>query len=132
MNIKQMKQTLAIICIALVSNVAAAEFSIIVHPSNNSMPDAKEIERIFMGKSKSLKPFVLADEKVKEEFNQTIANKSSSQVKSNWARLTFTGKGMPPKELSNADMLSTIASTPDAIGFIQPSALSDNVKVVNY
>lgn len=132
MKIKQIQRTLVIIFLAILPNLATADFSIIVHPSNVQTLEAKEIERIFMGKSKSLKPYTLANEDIKTEFNRTVINKSNSQMKAYWSRLTFTGKGIPPKSLSASEMIDIIASSPNSIGYIDTDSVTDQVKVVSY
>ena len=43
----------------------------------------------------------------------------------------FSGKATPPKELgSSADVKKFVASNPDAIGYIEKSAVDSSVKVV--
>ena len=52
-------------------------------------------------------------------------------MKATWARLTFSGKGVPPKELPNsADVKKFVAGNPNAIGYIEKSAVDASVKVV--
>jgi ABC-type phosphate transport system substrate-binding protein len=44
----------------------------------------------------------------------------------------FSGKATPPKELlsSSADVKKFVAANPDAIGYIEKSAVDGSVKVV--
>jgi hypothetical protein len=37
----------------------------------------------------------------RDEFYATYAGKSPAQVKSHWAKIIFTGRGQPPKAVSN-------------------------------
>lgn len=67
----------------------------------------------------------------KEEFLEKVLGKTDSQARSVWARLTFTGVGTGPKELSDANELKKLAATnPNVIGFIDKSAVDGQVKVV--
>ena len=48
-----------------------------------------------------------------------------------WARITFTGKGTPPKELkSDAEVKAFVAANPRAIGYVDASAVDSSVKAV--
>jgi ABC-type phosphate transport system substrate-binding protein len=67
----------------------------------------------------------------REAFYSQVAGKSASQVKAAWSRLMFSGKGTPPKELgSSAEVKKMIASNPNAIGYIEKSAVDGSVKVL--
>ncbi|PAJ75612.1 phosphate ABC transporter substrate-binding protein [Pseudoalteromonas sp. NBT06-2] len=122
----------------LFSATTLADVAVIVHPSNSNAIDATVIKKIFTGKSKSFSDgskvspvSQSASSVVAAEFNKKALKKSSSQLKAYWSKLVFTGKGTPPKELSNdADVLKHIASTPNAIGFISVDSVDSSVKVV--
>jgi len=115
-----------------------AEIVVIVNPSVSATVSAKDISRIFLGKSKSLpgghkvKPLSLSDgNAARDEFNEKVLKKSNSQLKSYWSKLIFTGKGQPPKELgSDADMIAKISSDPGSIGYISKESVTDAVKVL--
>ena len=67
----------------------------------------------------------------RDQFYAKGAGKSASQVKATWARLTFSGKATPPKELgSAADVKKFVAANPDAIGYIEKSAVDGTVKAI--
>jgi ABC-type phosphate transport system substrate-binding protein len=67
----------------------------------------------------------------RDEFYATYAGKSPAQVKSHWAKVIFTGRGQLPKTVpTNAEARQTIAANPQAIGYIERSAVDDTVKVV--
>ena len=64
-------------------------------------------------------------------FYSKVTDKSPSQIKSTWSRLTFSGKGTPPKEMgSSADVKKQVGSNPNAIGYIEKSAVDGSVKVL--
>lgn len=67
----------------------------------------------------------------KDEFLEKVLGKTDSQARAVWARLTFTGIGTGPKELSDANELKKLAATNlNVIGFIDKSAVDGQVKVV--
>ncbi|TDK67287.1 phosphate ABC transporter substrate-binding protein [Sapientia aquatica] len=68
---------------------------------------------------------------VRKQFYSKITDKSASQIKSTWSRLTFSGKGTPPKEVSNsADVKKQVSSNLSDIGYIEKSAVDGSVKVL--
>lgn len=67
----------------------------------------------------------------RDEFYATCAGKSPAQVKSHWAKIIFTGRGQPPKTVpTNAEVKQIIAANPQAIGYMERSAVDSTVKVV--
>jgi ABC-type phosphate transport system substrate-binding protein len=116
----------------------SAEVAIVVHPSNDSSFDQDAIKKIFLGKNKSFsngRTVILMgpnyNDPATEEFNSKVIGKSSSQVKAYWSKILFTGKGTPPQELdSNSAVLNAVSSNPDAIAYMDASAVTDAVKVV--
>ncbi len=67
----------------------------------------------------------------RDEFYTAYAGKSAAQMKSHWAKIMFTGRGQPPKTASNSVKVKTIiAANPQAIGYIERSAVDGSVKVV--
>ena len=67
----------------------------------------------------------------RKQFYAKITEKSPSQIKATWSRLTFSGKATPPKELaSSADVKKEVSSNPSEIGYIEKSAVDSSVKVL--
>jgi len=68
---------------------------------------------------------------LRDEFYTKVAGKSASQAKSYWSKLSFTGKGTPPKEgKSNEDIKKQIADNPNLVGYIEKAAVDSSVKVL--
>ena len=60
----------------------------------------------------------------------TVLSKTDAQLKAYWSKLTFTGKGTPPKELaSEEEMMKLVAGNPSLIGFVDASKVDASVKV---
>lgn len=137
------KKTWKVVCVISTLTLmnmshAIADVAVVVHPSNDAAFDKGTIKKIFLGKSKSYsngRSAILISanysDPATEEFNSKVLGKSSSQVKAYWSKILFTGKGTPPQEMdSNAAVISSIASNPDAIGYLDASAVTGDVKVV--
>jgi ABC-type phosphate transport system substrate-binding protein len=121
------------------SHCACAQVVIVMNPKSAvSTMTADQVSAIFLGKNAALPSGGAAaavdlpdGAPAKEYFYSKVAGKSSAQVKAAWARLVFSGKGVPPKEIAtSADVKKFVASNPDAIGYIEKSALDSTVKVV--
>ena len=98
----------------------------------------EQVAEIYLGRTSALPgggtvvPLDLAEgNALREEFYSKVTGKSASQAKSHWAKLAFTGKGTPPKEVpGSAEVKKAVAGTPGGIGYIEKSAVDDTVKVV--
>ena len=65
------------------------------------------------------------------EFNSKVLGKNAKQLKSHWSRLVFTGKGVPPNEVStDADVIAEIKKNVNAIGYVDLASVTKDVKVV--
>lgn len=122
----------------LISSLASAEVSVIVHPSNGAALDKDSISRIFLGKSRA---FPGGGEAVavafkegtpqSDEFSQSVLNKTPKQLKAYWAKMIFTGKGTPPKQVGSAqEIVDLVSKNPSIIGFVPSGSEGGSVKVV--
>jgi ABC-type phosphate transport system substrate-binding protein len=118
---------------------AFAQVAVVVSPKSPvASMTADQVSGIFLGKSNTLPsgatavPTDLPDSAATRElFYTKVTGKSTAQVKAAWSRLVFSGKATPPKELaSSAEVKKFVASNPDAIGYIEKSAVDSSVKVV--
>lgn len=97
-----------------------------------------QVAALFLGKSTQLPGAgnpVLYDHvetaEIRQQFYAKVTDKTPSQVKAVWSRLVFSGKGSPPKEVaSSADVKKAVNGNPDAVGYIEKSAVDSSVKVV--
>jgi ABC-type phosphate transport system substrate-binding protein len=118
---------------------AHADVVVVVNPKSPLVSMSPEqVSAIFLGKNMMLPTgsgAVLVDQpensSLYESFYANVTGKTPSQVKAIWARLTFSGRALPPKTLANsAEVKKFIASHPDAIGYIDKSSLDASVKAV--
>ena len=135
-----MRKTIASLtfaALALGTLSANADIVVIVNPKNAAASlSADQVSAIYLGNTATFPDgaAALADQPesagIRGDFYQKATGRSASQVKATWARITFTGKGTPPKELkSDADVKAFVAGDPKAIGYIDSSAVDGSVKV---
>ncbi len=139
MNIKHTLQAAAAVALLTLAQAASAQVAVIVNPKSSlASMTPEQAAAIFLGKTSTLptgQTAVPADlpeaTAARDMFYSKAAGKSSAQVKATWARLTFSGKATPPKEVPTAaDVKKHVASNVDAIGYIEKSAVDSTVKVV--
>jgi ABC-type phosphate transport system substrate-binding protein len=126
-----LSRALVLAGLAVASAAASADVVVIVSAKNAaSSMTADEIAGIYLGKSNALKPVDNAGA-VRGEFYTKVAGKDEAQVKAIWSKLVFTGKATPPRELaSSGDVVKAVGADPNAIGYVEKSALDASVKVV--
>src|ERR1700722_6963815 len=67
----------------------------------------------------------------RDEFYARFTGKSPAQLKAHWSKIIFTGRGQPPKAVSNSlEVTKLIATNPQAISYIERSAVDAGVKVL--
>lgn len=125
--------------LSLFATSTMAEVVVVVNKANSSTLDQKIVQRIFLGKDKKFpdgSPLKAinqsADSATRANFDEQILGRNSSQVSAYWSKLVFTGKGVPPMELPNDQaVIDKVASTPDAIGYVDSASVTDSVTVIN-
>jgi len=106
--------------IVVIGNVAAANLT------------KGEVSDIFLGKTAGVIPLDQpASAPIKGEFYLKVTSRELNQVKAIWARLTFSGQGQPPKELSDdAAIVKAVAADPKAVGYIHKNSADATVKIL--
>lgn len=124
--------------LSLLAAAAQADVVVIVNPkSATASLTAEQVATLFLGKASNL-PGGLSQaldlpegSAARETFYAKAAGKNASQVKAIWARLAFSGKATPPKEMKDAaEARKFVAANPDAIAYIEKAAVDGTVKVV--
>ena len=68
---------------------------------------------------------------LRDEFYARVTNKNPALLKAHWSKMVFTGRGQPPAELpDSAAVRRRVAEDPEAIGYIERSALDPSVHAV--
>lgn len=136
---RSLKTILSVCALTLAAAGANAEVVVIVNPKNPAANlSAEQVAALYLGNSSTFPDggaAALADQPesaaVRGTFYEKATGRSAAQAKATWARLTFTGKGTPPKELkTDADVKAFVASDPKAIGYVDSSAVDGSVKAV--
>lgn len=67
----------------------------------------------------------------RNEFYLKFANKAPAQIKAHWSKIIFTGRGQPPREVSNsAEVKKLVADNPNVIGYIDSGMVDDTVRAL--
>jgi len=108
----------------------AADIVVIVSPASTLAKE--QIPEVFLGKNTNSTPVDLPEASpLRAAFYSKATGKEPSQVKAAWARLVFSGKAQPPKELPDAAAVKkAVAADPKAVGYIEKSAVDGSVKVL--
>lgn len=124
---------LALVLAASAVSSAQAELVVIVNPkSPTASMTADQVANVYLGKDPSFAPVDLPEAaQARADFYKKVAGKDSAQVKALWARLVFTGKMQPPKEVASAsDALKFVAGNDKGIAYVEKSAVDSSVKAV--
>ena len=122
-----------------VFQTATAGVAVIGNPELSiSSITSSQAADIFLGKMTKLPdgtPLTVIEHKdgdaVKEEFYDKVVGKSASQLKAYWAKLVFTGEGVPPKEYAgDKAVLQRVSNTPGAVGYVNDGSVDKSVKVL--
>lgn len=129
----------AAICLYSICAFAkASSFIIVTHPSTQgdsiSEQDLRDIyngDRVFWISGKRVRAARLPDDNgTTADFLQLILSKTSSEFIQLWRHKLFSGKGLPPKVVSDAEkMISYIEENEGSIGFIPVTKNISNSKV---
>ena len=120
--------------------IEGASFNVVVHRNNpiESITRA-ELSAIYMKRTRSWsdgREVVPVDQPmsspVRERFSRSIHGKNVAYVTRYWQRLTFSGRGIPPRQLQNdAAVLELVKHSLGAIGYIaRDTPPGDGVKVL--
>lgn len=136
---KTILKTLLLLLMLSGAQLCSAQVVLVVSaksPAANLTKD--QAAALFLGKSTQLPGAgipVLIDQpesaEIRKVFYTKVAEKTPIQVKAIWSRLVFSGKGTIPKEVnSNDEVKKLLAANPDAVGYIDKSAVDATVKVL--
>ena len=113
------------------TNIQAEDIVVIVNPAAKAI-SKDQIADLYLGRSGGLTPIdQTAGSAIYVQFYKQATGRDVAQVKAIWSRILFTGRGLPPKPLpDSAAVKQAIAANPNAVGYIEKSAVDASVKVV--
>jgi ABC-type phosphate transport system substrate-binding protein len=130
---------LAALCLSAVASTHAADIVVIAGSGSGIGSLTKEqVADLYLGRATSIPgsgSAQLVDQPesspLRDTFYSKVAGKSAAQAKSTWAKLSFTGKGTPPREGSSSDEIKKlVAGNRSMLGYIEKGAVDGSVKVV--
>jgi ABC-type phosphate transport system substrate-binding protein len=132
-------RTLLLLILAVSAGRALADVVVVANPRSAQTGLSKEqVSALFLGKLTAL-PWggraALCDQPdsspAREEFYARLTGKSVAQIRAHWAKMSFTGKGVPPtEERGSAEVKKAVSAQPGAIGYIERSDVDGSVKVI--
>lgn len=121
------------------TSLAQAGEVAVVNPKNPISSISKDqLADIYLGNAKNfpgggpVTPLDLPESATeRQDFHKSVTGKNETQFKAYWAKMVFSGRGVPPKETpSAAEVKSMVANNPNMIGYIDKAAVDSSVKVV--
>ena len=130
-----MKHALAL-SLLLASTSALADLVVIAHPSSplSSLPQS-QLSRLFLGQSASFPdgsravPLDVEGDN-RSRFYRDVLKRQPDQIEKYWARMIFTGKAQPPREVRVQEVRNVVAETRGAVSYLDKSQVDDSMKVI--
>lgn len=132
---------LGILCCFSMSHAGPTEPAIVVITSASSTENAipRSTLRAMFGMrlhkwndGTPVKVYVFRDEVAEHVlFSKEVLQVFPHQLRQAWDRLVFSGLGQYPEQVSSSqEMLSKVAATPGAIGYVQSSEVNQYVRIL--
>lgn len=68
----------------------------------------------------------------RDAFTMRILERTPAQIRAHWARIIFTGRGRPPRDVADGEQVKQLVATdPNAIGYIERRLVDETVAVVD-
>lgn len=117
---------------------AQADTVVVVNPNTNiSEMQKSHLNKLFLGMVSNYPTGAVAfpidqagNAPARRDFYGSILGKTPEQLQKYWARMIFTGKGQPPREVKPSEIRQIIANTPGAIGYLDRAEVDGSVKVL--
>ena len=118
---------------------AEPEMVAIAHPATSEEAIPRATLRAIFGmllqkwpNNTAVKVFVLRDDAPEHAtFSKSVLQVFPHQLRMAWDRQVFSGQGQYPEQLaSTQEILSRVASTPGAMGYVKASEVDHNVRVL--
>lgn len=133
---------LVLASVALPGSEAAAQqsaFRVVVHPDTPvSSLSVDEVSRLFFRRTTRWEDGTRAQpvdqppgSGTRESFSRAVLGRSTSAMVAYWQQQIFSGRGVPPPELSgDREILEFVAARPGAVGYVSPGIPLEGVKAV--
>lgn len=129
---------ITILWLSLVGTTAAsAGIAVIVNPDSGvTRMSRDDVVNIYMGRYQGLPSgataFPVDLTPLKADFYRSLVDRTMPEINSYWARLVFSGRASPPRQLSDpSTVLEVVANNKGAIGYLPTSEVDENqVRIV--
>lgn len=128
-------RTLSLLLAFLTAFSAYGEGLVLIgHPGLPTL-DARTVQRIYTGKMVELdgQPLAPANQPpgpLRNRFLNEILGQDEIEYSAYWKVRRYVGKGVPPRELSSAEIVRHVAATPGALGYVEESDVRPGVTVL--
>jgi ABC-type phosphate transport system substrate-binding protein len=114
-----------------IGQVRAQELVVIVNPAAPAI-NKEQVMGLYLGRGSGWTPVdQVATSPIYVAFYKKVIGRDDAQIKAIWSKILFTGRGLPPKQLpDSAAIKKAVAANPNAVGYIEKSAVDASVKVV--
>ncbi len=119
------------------ATVAQAELVVVANPhvSFNHLKQA-ELRRIFLGQTSKFPNGEIAvpldvSGDYRNTFYQSILDKTPEQVETYWAKMIFTGKAEPARQVRPQEVKQAVAGSSKVISYMDRSQTDASVKIIN-
>jgi hypothetical protein len=95
-----------------------------------------QIQQVFTGKlheiqGQALTPLDLPeDNATRSDFYKQVTGRDTRQMRAYWTQLIFTGRGAPPRTVTQSDLLSKLKANANFVGYLPASADISGLKVL--
>ena len=132
-----MRATAVALCL-FASAASAQVVAVVSSKSSVTSLTVNQLADIYLGRSSRFPdgtpaiPCDLAENSpLREEFYTRLIGKSPAQIKAHWAKLIFTGRGQPPREVAtSADAKRLVVEKPNVICYIDRNQVDRSVTVL--
>lgn len=116
---------------ALSSTALAQKVAVITAPSASPL-SRSQLSKIYLGRSFDRIPVDMPEgHPLRAVFYRAATDSDLTQVRSAWARVMFTGRGEPPRELPDATAVkAAVAANANVVGYIDANLVDSSVRTV--
>ena len=134
------KPYLATLWLLCLQSQALADLAIIANKEFTGDLSQRDIKMLYLGKAQhladksilTLQPVNLPfSDAQRIQFDKSVLGKTEANLRTYWARMIFTSRSRPPRELtSSADVVQHVSEKPNTIGYIDAKQLTEDVRVL--
>lgn len=128
---------LGLILLLSTSTHAVTQLAVVVsQQSPIAKMDAQALQAVFLGlltqnpELRQLKPVDLMTGDTRDFFYQNLVGRNRHQMQSYWSRMTFTGRGTPPAEVTDEQIIEVLKKNPTLIAYVPVESVGEDVRVL--